>query len=486
MCYLYRLTVCPLFTSLRRLSPGPLCTYTCLLLLLLVPTSLRAQAVDLTHTASSLQTPHQSLQQTIAALESSGDFWHPQIAESTASLGMLLQQEGRHQEALEALERAAQIHRVNHGIFSLEQTPLLVLQVNSLLVLDQWEKADQLMREHFYIHVRTAPPSSPELVRALDTYASWHLRAYMENRVQQPVTRLVDAYQLHRLIIKNLQQQTSHDAQTLEHYLRQMTFIAWRLNRTVSVIPSGILFDSGRQVNDQWVETLAADVFRVRNNTLLMGEAALQTLVDSVQRRLAAAEGSPQARQLLQDYARTRLDLADWYLNTNVRRKALEEYRQIWEELDNKDPALALEMLNNIVVLPAYDYVISSDASTALVSATRIRSAAPISVHDHTHWEWAEIEFDLNRYGDVTEASVRSASEELDDEARHRLVSVLKGTLLRPIMSAAGTVERDGLVHRFYYHRDISGQRQQEDTQSDEEDDLARAGAIETALSEGQ
>jgi len=179
MFYLHRLTVCPFIKSLRRVSPGPLHTHILQLLLMVAPVPLLAQELEVVQ---------QNLRQTVASLESRGDFWDPRIAESMTSLGMLLQREGRHEEAIDALDRAAQVSRINHGLYSLEQAPLLALQVDSHLALERWAEADRLMRNHFYIHVRALPEDGPELIPALDNYAGWHVRAYMENRTGKVYT----------------------------------------------------------------------------------------------------------------------------------------------------------------------------------------------------------------------------------------------------------------------------------------------------------
>src|SRR5690606_29541555 len=110
MFYLHRLTVCPFIKSLRRVSPGPLHTHILQLLLMVAPVPLLAEELDVVQ---------QNLRQTVASLESRGDFWDPRIAESMTSLGMLLQREGRHEEAIDALDRAAQVSRINHGLYSL-------------------------------------------------------------------------------------------------------------------------------------------------------------------------------------------------------------------------------------------------------------------------------------------------------------------------------------------------------------------------------
>jgi len=486
MFYLYRLTVCPLSSNLR---PRFRRSFACCLLLAtsFQSPALLAQDGDLVQTVSSLQFRQQSLEQTIASLESSGDFWHPMLAESMTSLGQLLQEAGRHQEALTALERAAHVNRVNHGLYSLEQVPALALQIDSHIALNEWEQADRLMRDHFYIHVRALPEGSPQLIPALEKYAGWHLRAFVENRTPLRLTRLVDAWQLHRLIIKVLEDDPQHDPVMREHHLRQMAFVAWRMSRMFSTIPTSVLYDPSRQVNDVWVDYLAPDTFRVRNNTHVMGETALQMIVDSTKQR-AETTGS---RQAMQDYIRARLDLADWYMHADLRRKGALEYQAIWQEVTALDSNLASEIFNQVVIVPAYDYVLPAGlvGDTANISASVLRLTPSTSVRDHIEWPWVEIEFDMNRQGQVTRTAIVSSSTELEERARRRIQLAFRATRLRPMMADGETVGRDGVKQRFFYHPNFLGSEPDEeelDTEEQDQQTEAAEGVIETASTEAQ
>lgn len=478
------LTVCPPHsgsrsrTSVTRARLALLC----LLSAGFGPT-LVAQPLESVQFAAALQEQQQILRQTVESLESSGDIWHPMIAESMTNLGSLLQQAGRHEEALTALERAAHVNRVNHGLFSLQQSPALAMQIDSQMALNQWEDADRLMREHFYIHVRAMPEGGTALIPALKDYADWHLQAFVNYRVPLRLTRLVDAYQLHRVIVKALQDDPEHDPALLEQYLRQMAFITWRLSRVITVVPADVLFDSTRQVSDEWVDYLAPDTLRIRNNTIVMGEHVLQALVESTEKRLLASEGTAAERDMLRDYIRARLDMADWYLYANFRRQAASEYQRIRQELAERDSSLVDELFGKVVILPAFDYELQADTERAFpgVGLSGLRTATTTSVQDHTDWLWVDIEFELTRYGRVSSADILGASTELSDNVRRQILAELRAGLLRPVITEQGAVNSDKLVYRFLYHPDRFGNPANEDsTATDTTEDAAiESGTIE-------
>ena len=327
------------------------------------------------------------------------------------------------------------------------------------------------------------PEGGVELIPALRDYADWHVQAFADFRVPMRLTRLVDAYQLYRVMVTAMQADPQHDPVQLEQMLRQMAYITWRLSRITTVIPGEILYDSSRQVSDEWVDYLAPDTLRIRNNTVVMGENILQAVVDSTQKRLQAAEGTATEREVLREYMASRLDMADWYLYANFRRQAAAAYQQIWQELAERDSSLMGEVFGKVVMLPAFDYTLLSESALPGIMSSGLRTAATTSAPDHSNWPWVDIEFELTRYGRVSSAGILNASSELSDNVRRQILSELRGGLLRPVVTENCAVDSDKLVYRFLYHPDRFGRVTEEESYPPDADNEA---GIESETTEAQ
>lgn len=441
------------------------------------------------------QSEQERLEQTVEALQATGDTWHPLIAESMTSLARLLQTDDNHTEALAVLERAVHTSRVNHGLFSLQQGPAIKMQVESHLALDEWDEADSLEQYHFYIHSRSLGDSNPELIPAMLSYAEWHVEAFADRRGELPPTRLIDAYHLYSGVMSLVDAQPDPERYPRERYLHRLAYLSWLMHRTGVQSRSETLYAKTRKVDDNWAERITDGQYRQHNNPFLQGEYALGQIIAIREQRVEeSAPGSSIQREMRKLHAEAVLDLADWNLLFDRRQRAESVYRQAWALLANEHEALKQDIFDRMVLIPSFENFMQperntppTDASTPAM-AIAFSSARSLGAQSRRSWPWVTMRFDLTRNGRVTNVEVVESSTEINENVRRNMVMALRGSLLRPALREGSPDMTRGLVYRFPYNpANIAGSVIEAETsgQTTENADNPTAG-IESVLNEAQ
>src|SRR5690554_3462039 len=400
-----------------------------------------------------------ALREQIARYEREGDTWQPEITEILLSLGRVLQDAGDHEGALQALERAVHLARVNHGLFGAQQLPAVALQIDSYLALEDWEQADSLQQYMFYVESRLHPQPGPEQIPSLERFVHWHFDAFEQRQGRYPTARLMDAYQLLSVILAIVDQQPDSDAYPVENYLEQMAYVAWMMHLTGVQTRYEAQLTNVRWVEEGWVERATDNQYRYGRNPHLQGQRALERIL--ALRETAAAEvdaDHPQYWELRQRHTEALLNLADWQLMFNRRQGAVRDYRAAWDALDDAPPSVQARVFERVVVLPRYRDVLR-DVLRADQSAVSQEQVAVFAPADDPVWERPEvaayphmfIRFGINRFGRTDRVSVVEVSEEMDDRESRRMLGLLRNNLLRPVIREGEPAHVQELEYRFAY-----------------------------------
>ena len=127
----------------------------------------------------------------IQARESEHGVYDPATGEYLLSVGLVYQNAGRHDEAVDAFTRALQIKRVNEGLQSTGQLLILEQLIKSNIAGADWEEVDRNYQQLLWIHKRNYDPGDPRLLPVVDTVGRWKLKAYKENLLDTSATRII-------------------------------------------------------------------------------------------------------------------------------------------------------------------------------------------------------------------------------------------------------------------------------------------------------
>lgn len=135
-------------------------------------------------------------QNKIAEQETNFETYDLNLSESLNGLGIVQQQLGMHDEAIASFQRAMHIQRVNNGIYSLSQEPMLRGMIASYEASNDLASADTSFEQLYRLYARNHSVGSPELVALLKEKSDWHIKAYARNPERKGLHHLGSAYRL--------------------------------------------------------------------------------------------------------------------------------------------------------------------------------------------------------------------------------------------------------------------------------------------------
>ena len=162
--------------------------------------ALLAQEVDLTGGVRQLEdrTAEKSLQEAIKQIESREGAYAADLPEQMLSLGLALQQQDRHGEAVDIFKRGVHLARINNGLYCTEQVPLLQGEIQSSIALGEYARVDELQQYLYRVEVRGLG-GGEQRAEALIRQATWQFNAYQLGLGEQGAERLARMWELYRL-----------------------------------------------------------------------------------------------------------------------------------------------------------------------------------------------------------------------------------------------------------------------------------------------
>jgi hypothetical protein len=279
-------------------------------------------------------------QDAIALLESEHGAYSPILPERLLSLGLLLQEEGRHGEAAAVFKRGTHLARVSSGLYSTEQLPLLESEIRSLHAMADFRAVDERQRYLYRVQER-ALQNPGQRAAALLQQADWQRQAYLLKLDDDPAQRLLQMWEFNRLALNDILEGEGNTSINLLQPLYGMlqaqyliTDLEWQ---------DGPGFSSSHGFNEQGSRPRTGGYRRDNYNK---GMAVLKAIHD-LERIHSGRDPAAPARALTM--------LGDWMLWHGERAEAVAVYREALGELAGNADAqpVAEELFAGPVALPA-------------------------------------------------------------------------------------------------------------------------------------
>lgn len=249
----------------------------------------------------------------VQSVEAQGGAYDAALSEQLLGLGAAYQAAGRHEEAAEALSRAAHIVRVNEGLYSTSDLPILERLIESYSALGEWDGVGTSYQQMFQIHRRNYGDTDERMLPALQRLSTWHLSAYLGNVGEDPINHLEAARNLYDSSLGILQTRTTDPR--LPEALREKAIVDYYLASYVPTNGGGVSFSAGPSN----VQQQAGPAYALMGFTA--GREALEKVV---QLRTEDTAANPLIR------AQASAELGDWHQLFNRRQTALDIYKQAW------------------------------------------------------------------------------------------------------------------------------------------------------------
>ncbi len=115
-------------------------------------------------------------------LETTGPY-SDQLREQYLSLGELYQQQGDHEKAITTFESAMHIDRVNDGLFTLRQLPVVQNIIESYTALADFDELNDHQEYLYYIQQKSYADDDPRLLAAKEAWADWNVQSFLKEGV---------------------------------------------------------------------------------------------------------------------------------------------------------------------------------------------------------------------------------------------------------------------------------------------------------------
>ena len=279
----------------------------------------------------------------IAARESLYNTYDPVIGESLTGLGKIQEKLGQYGEALDSYRRAMHIERVNNGIYSLSQEPMLRGMVSIHETLEDFDSAAQAYDRLQNLYVRNYGEDSPKLISLLKEKSDWHINAYARNPDRGSLHHLGNAYRLMVRALNLASAETPAGQVTvlpLWHSLAVANFLLADYGRRHPVGERQGFSFATTSADTVQADPLSQDEVLVLNSY----RGGRQALEQIVVHRFDDPGSSARQR------AAALADLGDWHLLFGRYHSASEIYREAWKVAANDDTLKTL--FDRPVIIP--------------------------------------------------------------------------------------------------------------------------------------
>ncbi len=266
----------------------------------------------------------------IKVLDENGPYF-AQSSETLYGLGIELQKRGYHEQALDTLGRAMHVNRVNNGLHSFSQAPMLSSIITSHKALNQFEDVTVDYYRLLNLHLRTLDPADPALLAVRNELALWHVDAYQMDNSSARVDHLTSAQSLINAAIDGLPPHPDTQASI-------------KLLRTAALVS----FYFSQHEGDDWTSAIDSQYSASADKVHYLAPVRTATLSSTSYRQgrhaheqiIALTEADPNAtdEQKISAY----VEAADWQLMFKHTDQAMAYYQQAQALIAKTDRQQAL------------------------------------------------------------------------------------------------------------------------------------------------
>ncbi|MDP1932902.1 MAG: hypothetical protein Q8L60_15730 [Gammaproteobacteria bacterium] len=374
-----------------------------------------------------------SYEQALEELEFQGGAWSVQIAEELAILGSLLYQQGDYEESIEVFDRAVHINRVNHGLFSPEQIPLVEKLVDSHVALGQWREADEQQQYAFFVQTKTYGARDPRMISVFQNLARWNITTFYRGIDPDPTQRLLQTFLLYRAAADTVE---AHFGQRDPRYIELLQDVAGAadmMNRyALEGSPAGTAGNPDRRMVNNFVGSPTNPQGGSGG-----GESALRRIVN-----FYSDDDRPNNQETLLLRVRAMANIGDWHLTRERRQAAMRAYRDAYEELLDAEngEALVEQVFGEIVFLPTFSNF-----------GEEKKVAFNLNADSGAQQGYVDMSFDVSQYGRATNFQLLAMEPQNLARVESQVVSMVRTQLVRPKIVEGRTVASQGESYRFHF-----------------------------------
>ncbi len=365
--------------------------------------------------------------------QSEGGPYSGDMIEPLSDMGRAYQLFNRHPDAVDQFRRAVHLLRVNEGLYTPSQIPVLEALIRSQRALGRMEAVDA-SREYLYrVQEGALDPSDEKLLKAAVDYSEWKREAYLTRVGSETYLRLLDMHRTHTRAVEKILTVDPDDAAQIP-YLYQQVRAGYLISqydgeRYPSFQTTGSAMIGDPSVSTTKLEWLAFQ--QLRDYNFRNGRRALDQIV--------ALEGSRDpvnSQALAQAYSA----LGDWHMWWDRKTRAIQAYEKAAAVLGERSQ-LGLpvtELFERPLELPIEPvFYTANTTGTATVERKKAR---------------AVVRFNVSRLGEAKRIEIVELDPPESVEARLALIGMLKRFRFRPIIRSGQATVASSIEREYNFH----------------------------------
>lgn len=374
----------------------------------------------------------QRFNEAIADSEILSGAWDNSLVEQLSSLGSLQHRQGDYLAAIETHERAIHVQRINSGLHTIEQAPLVEQMIDSYVSMGNWTQVDVYQNYLFYIQQKFYGNYDPRLIPALGDFANWHTRAFTLRQGESLAMRLSSAQMLFKAAARMVEVHFGPEDERYLEYLRGVARTAYLVARNQDLLRE--LARAQFRAPQETLRDMLYWHFPIVPTGFRSGEDALLAI------REYYLERDGEAEQLAEATAQ----VADWYLLFSRRTAARDMYREAWEVLAEEENAdeLRRQLFGQVREIPVFAF----DNSEWMIENMSFMGDV-----EEVDYDFVDLEFDVTQWGEVRNVETVSAMAPATDSQHGWVRRNVRDSLFRPVLVDGDTARADGNRFRYRY-----------------------------------
>ncbi len=421
------------------------------------------------------------------------------LREQFDALGALLQQDDEHEDAIAAFESAMHIDRVNGGLYTLDQIPLVEKIIASHEALGNYTEVHDFHAYLFYIKQKSFDEGDPRLLAAQEEWADWNVESWLkEEALDDPTVSFTTSAELTEqsdyVAVQNRDGSFSYvpRMQLLSMLSTGSTISDFQMaSGAYAVQPDMIVDERLRTARDYYediIEAQSADDSAAAEGSPVTGDHrvehklanvayAMKEQIDGMEivnepssmtferglvprtPPLVIARGYTKNRDVLEsiaqeleedpnatvvEKAQAWIDLGDWHVGFDYPSRGENAYQKAWQLLSGAgmDQAAIDAVFMPKLLVPAPGFAIHD-------YSRELHGIAPDA--ELVYKGYMDLTLDVTRYGDVRSINVDAETEGTSEEVRDRLLDYLRAQKVRPAFENGESIKRESVKLRYNY-----------------------------------
>lgn len=385
----------------------------------------RVPAVPTSH---SIDAEHFSAE--IARVEVQAGPYATQLTQPLMELGSAYRNNGDAQQAIDIYKRAMHVLRINHGLDTPLQIPLLTQLIDGHLALGNYKQADEKHSVLYHLKLRIYAEEDPLRHIATEHFADWQRSAYLAELGKKKFNRLLRIHNLYTNLTEIQATKIGKTAPALVPLLYKQMQSQYLISLYSGEKKDNVQINSPQPWGED-TEPLPSQAemqfLTLQKNNFRNGKKSIKHILDIYRH-------NPDTPAV--DIAKAKIALGDWHIWFGKPVIAWRSYEEAFELLAASEDSEALieECFGKPLELP------TSGVFQPGRIAPRARHKGEVVMH-----------FSVTNYGAARNIkTILSDPAMKETDAGRRTYKMLKKVRFRPRMEAGKVVSTEGLERKYY------------------------------------